>query len=117
MKHRFILSNKQVINGKWCNICSKTIEKLRRKLSKENLTVLNFNGNEKNLREMKKLFAEDIKKCEAEIEEMMILEKVQVEVQERKNLESEFQRWRRRTQQTEAAQSKHLVETITFFMS
>jgi hypothetical protein len=116
MKHRFVLSNKQVINGKWCNTCTKTIEKLRRKISKESLTVLSFNGSEKNLREIKSLLAGDIKKCESAIEDMMIQEKVQAEVQERKNLESGFKRWRRRAEQTQAARSK-LFFSYSVYMS
>mgnify|MGYP001800510966 CR=1 FL=1 len=106
MKHRFVLTNKQVINGKWCNNCSKIIEKLRRKVSKEGLRVLSFDGSEKKVKEIRSNLIEDIKKCRLQIEEKMIQEEIQAEVQERKNLENGFQRWRKSSDEATTTDSK-----------
>ena len=97
MKHRFVLSKKQIVNGKWCNICAKTVEKLRKKVAKEELKVLNFEGSEEYVKEVRSLLAENVEECREPIEQMMIREKIEAEVEERRSLESRFQRWRRRS--------------------
>jgi hypothetical protein len=106
MQHSFVLSKKQIINGKWCKICSKIVSKLRRKVTKENLKILNFNGSDEFVEKTQQYLSENISQCKDLIEMKMIQDKVEAEVQERKNLESRFQRWRRRSEQTKKTEGK-----------
>ena len=106
MQHRFILSKKQVINGKWCKVCSKMVTKLRRKVTKEEFKLLSFEGSTPVVERIQHHLSENIPKCQDLIEKSMIQDKVEAEVQERKNLESRFQRWRRRSEETEETRGK-----------
>jgi hypothetical protein len=113
MQHRFILSKKQVINGKWCKVCSKMVSKLRRKVTKENFKILSFEGTDEIVEKVQKHLSDNIGQCKDLIEQNMIQDKVEAEVQERKNLESRFQRWRRRSEETKETTSKWRLMLIT----
>ena len=108
LSHRFVLSNKQVVNGKWCKSCSKAVEKLRKKVSKEEFEVLNFNSDAAFAENIRSILKDSIEQSKNEIENMMIEEEVQREIRERKSLESGFQRWTKLSSTMQRTESKNI---------
>ena len=106
LSHRFVLSNKQVVNGKWCKSCSKAVEKLRKKVSKEGFKVLNFESSSEFAEKVRDILQVQISQNQGDIEKMMIQEEVEREVRERRSLESRFQRWTKVTSTMTTTESR-----------
>lgn len=106
MRHQFVLSKKQIINGKWCKVCAKIVAKLRRKIAKEQFSLVSLEGSEEVVTRARKVLSEGVEQCRELIEQQMMREQVVGEVEERRNLESRFQRWRKQGTTTQQSQSK-----------
>lgn len=104
MRHQFVLSKKQVINGKWCRVCAKMVTKLRRKLAKESFQVVSLDGSAEVAAKTRAALAENVEQCRELLEQRMMREQVAGEVRERQFLENRFQRWRKQGAQTQGGQ-------------
>ena len=93
MNHKFVLNKKQIVNGKWCLICTKLVLKLQDKVKKENLNVLRFDGSKLDKEELKALFENKLGGLQDYLEEKLMKEHIIEEINERKTLENKFQRW------------------------
>lgn len=106
MRHQFVLSKKQIINGKWCKICTKIVAKLRRKVAKESFSLVSLEGSEEVVARVQAALAGEVEQCRELLEQKMMQEQVAGEVEERRNLESRFQRWRKQAAPSQQAQGK-----------
>lgn len=97
LQHKFMLSHKQVIQGKWCGSCSKTLQKMRKKLDREGLTLLSMRGGEKIAARLRLAMAPQLQGLADFFEREMLKERVDEEVRERRSLEKSFENWSRKT--------------------
>lgn len=109
LEHKFILSNKQIINGKWCSTCPKIVTKLQKKLTKENLQVLSFNGSDDQFNQLENLLETHMEGLQSHFEETLMNEKITDELKERKLLENRFQRWTTVTEETSTSTGKPIL--------
>lgn len=122
LQHKFMLSHKQVIQGKWCTSCSKTLQKMRKKLDREGLTLLSMRGGEKIAERLRLAMAPQVQGLADFFEREMLKERVDEEVRERRSLEKSFENWSRKTSTGGLEESKTnclliLITVITVILN
>lgn len=109
LQHKFMLSHQQIINNKWCPTCHKISNKLKKKLKKENLTLLSHKGGKKIAERLRQAMAPEVEALADFFEREMVKERVDDEVRERRNLEKSFQSWSRKTSTGGLEESIHFI--------